>query len=155
MSIVIAKSKVDRDSMEYSQDEVHGGRDTYTVFTQLEQVPSLVVESHQSSSSFFSSSAHGVTSELEEVLTDTELPYLRSLGKATRIELKLLFRLAAPAIGMYLINNLMSLSTRSFAGHLGTLQLAAASLGNQGIQLFAYGLMVRIYECSLADLCYI
>jgi MATE family multidrug resistance protein len=37
----------------------------------------------------------------------------------------------------------MSLSTRVFAGHLGNLELAAASLGNSGIQLFAYGLMVH------------
>ncbi|KAJ9689768.1 hypothetical protein PVL29_012446 [Vitis rotundifolia] len=36
----------------------------------------------------------------------------------------------------------MSLSTRVFAGHLGNLELAAASLGNSGIQLFAYGLML-------------
>ncbi|KAF2304973.1 hypothetical protein GH714_000821 [Hevea brasiliensis] len=41
-----------------------------------------------------------------------------------------------------MINNLMSLSTRAFAGHLGNLELAAASLGNSGIQLFAYGLML-------------
>lgn len=120
--------------MEYYED---GGRETNLASPQMAPVPSLAESQLPSSSS-----AHGVTSELEEVLTDTELPYLKRLGKATRIELKLLFRLAAPAIGVYLINNLMSLSTRSFAGHLGTLELAAASLGNQGIQLFAYGLML-------------
>jgi multidrug resistance protein, MATE family len=88
------------------------------------------------------SSANEVSSDLEKVLSDTELPSLKRLRLATWIELKLLFRLAGPAIGVYLINNIMSLSTRSFAGHLGTLELAAASLGNQGVQLFAYGLMV-------------
>ncbi|KAK1422601.1 hypothetical protein QVD17_17886 [Tagetes erecta] len=36
----------------------------------------------------------------------------------------------------------MSMSTRIFSGQLGNLELAAASLGNSGIQLFAYGLML-------------
>nr|KYP72869.1 Protein TRANSPARENT TESTA 12 [Cajanus cajan] len=36
----------------------------------------------------------------------------------------------------------MSSITRAFAGHLGNLQLAAANLGNSGIQLFAFGLML-------------
>uniref|UniRef100_J3LQD7 Protein DETOXIFICATION n=1 Tax=Oryza brachyantha TaxID=4533 RepID=J3LQD7_ORYBR len=35
----------------------------------------------------------------------------------------------------------MSMSTRIMCGQLGTLELAAASLGNVGIQVFAYGLM--------------
>ncbi|XP_045803868.1 protein DETOXIFICATION 40-like [Trifolium pratense] len=36
----------------------------------------------------------------------------------------------------------MSMSTQILSGHLGTLELAAASLGNTGIQIFAYGLML-------------
>ncbi|CAD6213428.1 unnamed protein product [Miscanthus lutarioriparius] len=43
---------------------------------------------------------------------------------------------------MYMINYLMSMSTQIFSGHLGNLELAAASLGNTGIQIFAYGLML-------------
>uniref|UniRef100_J3LQE4 Protein DETOXIFICATION n=2 Tax=Oryza brachyantha TaxID=4533 RepID=J3LQE4_ORYBR len=43
---------------------------------------------------------------------------------------------------MYMINYLMSMSTQIFSGHLGNLELAAASLGNNGIQMFAYGLML-------------
>lgn len=86
---------------------------------------------------------HGFeSSRLENVLSDTQLPRFKRLRTATWIELKILFRLAAPAVFVYMINNLMSLSTRVFAGHLGNLELAAASLGNSGIQLFAYGLMV-------------
>ncbi|KAK3012031.1 hypothetical protein RJ639_011362 [Escallonia herrerae] len=85
---------------------------------------------------------HGSSSELEKVLSDTELPYFKRLRMASWIELKLLYRLAAPAVMVYLINNAMSMSTRIFAGQLGNLQLAAASLGNQGIQLFCYGLML-------------
>ncbi|KAK6149761.1 hypothetical protein DH2020_017286 [Rehmannia glutinosa] len=82
------------------------------------------------------------SSQLEKVLSDTDMPCLKRLKKATWIELKLLFKLAAPAVMMYLINNAMSISTRIFSGHLGNREFAAACLGNQGIQLFAYGLLV-------------
>ncbi|XP_020256851.1 protein DETOXIFICATION 40-like [Asparagus officinalis] len=41
-----------------------------------------------------------------------------------------------------MINYVMSMSTQIFSGHLGNLELAAASLGNTGIQIFAYGLML-------------
>ncbi|KAJ0113002.1 hypothetical protein Patl1_02033 [Pistacia atlantica] len=43
---------------------------------------------------------------------------------------------------VYMINYVMSMSTQIFSGHLGNLELAAASLGNTGIQVFAYGLML-------------
>ncbi|KAF7149557.1 hypothetical protein RHSIM_Rhsim02G0108100 [Rhododendron simsii] len=86
--------------------------------------------------------AYQPTSELEKVLSSTHLPLFKRLRLASWIELRLLFRLAGPAVMVYLINNSMSVSTRIFSGHLGNLELAAASLGNQGIQLFAYGLMV-------------
>ncbi|GMH05314.1 hypothetical protein Nepgr_007154 [Nepenthes gracilis] len=82
------------------------------------------------------------SSELEKVLSDTQLPTINRLRLATWIELKQLSYLAAPAVLVYLINNAMALSTRIFAGQLGNLELAAASLGNSGIQLFAYGLML-------------
>ncbi|XVF27862.1 hypothetical protein REPUB_Repub14bG0145700 [Reevesia pubescens] len=85
---------------------------------------------------------HEVNSRLEKVLSDTDLSFCKRLRLASWIELRLLFRLAAPAVFVYMINNAMSLSTRVFCGHLGNLQLAAASLGNSGIQLLAYGLML-------------
>ncbi|KAL2341273.1 hypothetical protein Fmac_009213 [Flemingia macrophylla] len=88
------------------------------------------------------SSAHTTDSRLEELLSDTTLPCFKRLLSATLLELKLLLPLAAPAILVYIINNLMSSVTRAFAGHLGNLQLAAANLGNSGIQLFAFGLML-------------
>ena len=80
--------------------------------------------------------------ELESVLSDTEMPYFQRLRRATWIELNLLCRIAAPAVFVYMINFLMSMSTQIISGQLGNLELAAASLGNTGIQLFAYGLMV-------------
>ncbi|XP_059450549.1 protein DETOXIFICATION 40-like [Corylus avellana] len=85
---------------------------------------------------------HRSSGELESVLSDTTLPFLLRLRHASWIELKLLFFLAAPAVVVYMINYLMSMSTQIFSGHLGTLELAAASLGNTGIQVFAYGLML-------------
>ncbi|XP_019092124.1 PREDICTED: protein DETOXIFICATION 40-like [Camelina sativa] len=80
--------------------------------------------------------------ELETVLSDVETPLFQRLRKATMIESKLLFNLAAPAVIVYMINYLMSMSTQIFPGHLGNLELAAASLGNTGIQVFAYGLLL-------------
>ncbi|KAK2978782.1 hypothetical protein RJ640_011310 [Escallonia rubra] len=90
-----------------------------------------------------SSEKHDESSgELESILSDTGLPLLQRYRVATWIELKLLFYLAAPAVAVYLINYLMSMSTQIVSGHLGNLELAAASLGNTGIQIFAYGLML-------------
>lgn len=83
-----------------------------------------------------------ISSELEDTLSNSDLPYFRRFQSATCLELNTLFRLAAPAVVVYLLNNVTSMSTQIFCGHLGNLQLAAASLGNTGIQVFAYGLMV-------------
>ncbi|CAL5411958.1 unnamed protein product [Camellia sinensis] len=83
-----------------------------------------------------------VSSALEDVLSDMSLSYLRRLQRATTIELNTLFKLAAPAIVVYLLNNVTSMATQIFCGHLGNLELAAASLGNNGIQIFAYGVML-------------
>ncbi|CAJ1979046.1 unnamed protein product [Sphenostylis stenocarpa] len=88
------------------------------------------------------SSRHGSHGELERLLADSSVPYIKRVGPATWLEFKLLFHLAAPAVIVYLINYIMSMSTQIFCGHLGNLELAAASLGNTGIQIFAYGLML-------------
>ncbi|KAK3031865.1 hypothetical protein RJ639_035635 [Escallonia herrerae] len=80
--------------------------------------------------------------QLERVLSNPDVPFLRRLPAATCIELKLLFRLAAPAAAVYLLNYVMSMFTQIFSGHLGNLELAAASLGNNGIQTFAFGIML-------------
>uniref|UniRef100_A0A1D1YE37 Protein TRANSPARENT TESTA 12 n=1 Tax=Anthurium amnicola TaxID=1678845 RepID=A0A1D1YE37_9ARAE len=84
----------------------------------------------------------GQSRELERILTEPGAPLVRRLWSATGIETRLLVRLAAPAVVVYMINYLMSMATQIFSGHLGNLELAAASLGNTGIQIFAYGLML-------------
>ncbi|TYG97158.1 hypothetical protein ES288_A10G015300v1 [Gossypium darwinii] len=81
-----------------------------------------------SSESSDAGSVYDVDSKLEKVLLDNELPYFKRLRLALWIELRLLFHLAGPAVFVYLINNFMSLSTRIYCGHLGNLELAAASL---------------------------
>lgn len=77
------------------------------------------------------------------MLSDPTLALWDRVRAASWIELKLLFHLAAPAVVVYMINHIMSMSTQIFSGHLGNLDLAAASLGNTGIEVFAYGLMVE------------
>jgi len=88
------------------------------------------------------SAGNGASNQLESILSDESVPWARRMCAATAMETRLLVRLAAPAILVYMINFFMSMSTQIFVGHLGTLELAAASLGNTGIQVFAYGLML-------------
>jgi multidrug resistance protein, MATE family len=55
-------------------------------------------------------------------------------------------------LAVYMINYVMSMSTQIFCGQLGNLEAAFASLGNTGIQVFAYVLMVRD-SLSVVRLC--
>lgn len=95
-----------------------------------------------------------LSEELETMLSEeiSELSVAQRYYRATLMEMKLLFNLAAPMVFVYMISYLMSMSTQMFAGHLGNLQLAAASLGNSGIQLFAYGLMLGM-SSAVETLC--
>ncbi|KAJ6292408.1 hypothetical protein OIU78_024560 [Salix suchowensis] len=83
-----------------------------------------------------------VSSELEDILCNMELSRSQRIQRATWAELKTLFRLAAPAIVVYLLNFFVSISTQIFCGHLGNLELAGASLGNNGIQGLVFGVML-------------
>uniref|UniRef100_A0ACD5TYY7 Uncharacterized protein n=1 Tax=Avena sativa TaxID=4498 RepID=A0ACD5TYY7_AVESA len=87
-------------------------------------------------------SESGGAYELESILSDESVAWGARMRAATAVEMRMLVRLAAPAVLVYMINYLMSMSTQIMSGHLGTLELAAASLGNTGIQMFAYGLML-------------
>ncbi|CAL5086439.1 unnamed protein product [Urochloa decumbens] len=69
-------------------------------------------------------------------------PWPLRMAAAAALELRLLAPLAAPAVAVYMLAMATTSSTQIFCGHLGNVQLAAASLGNNGIQLFAYGLML-------------
>ncbi|XP_043688939.1 protein DETOXIFICATION 40-like [Telopea speciosissima] len=89
-----------------------------------------------------SSNAHQGNHQLEAVLSDESLSPFKRFRLASLIELKMLFNLAAPALVMYIINYSMSMSSQIFSGHLGNLEYAACSLGNNGIQIFTYGLLL-------------
>ncbi|KAL0738751.1 hypothetical protein Bca4012_014961 [Brassica carinata] len=78
---------------------------------------------------------------LESILTENSLPYRRRVYLGACIELRILLRLALPAILVYIVNSGMSISTRIFAGHIGSHELAAASIGNSCFSL-VYGLML-------------
>ncbi|CAL5072468.1 unnamed protein product [Urochloa decumbens] len=89
-----------------------------------------------------SSADGGGSWELEAILADASSPWARRAWRGAAVELPLLLRVALPAVFVYMINYAMSMSTQIVCGHLGNLELAAASLGNTGIQTFAYGLML-------------
>ncbi|KAJ1691978.1 hypothetical protein LUZ63_016133 [Rhynchospora breviuscula] len=80
--------------------------------------------------------------QLEVVLTEHTTTWARRIGLVVLIELQLLMPIAGPAVVVYALNNALSISTQIFSGHLGNLELAASSLGNNGIQVFAYGFML-------------
>ncbi|XP_009798075.1 protein DETOXIFICATION 40-like [Nicotiana sylvestris] len=83
-----------------------------------------------------------ISSELEEMLSDKSLSFLVRFRRSIKIELSNLLPLAGPAIIVYMLNNLISIVTQIFCGRLGSFELAASSLGNVGIQVFAYGIML-------------
>ncbi|KAG5545549.1 hypothetical protein RHGRI_017900 [Rhododendron griersonianum] len=93
-----------------------------------------------------------VSDELETVLSNTDLPFCQRVRPAIWIELKLLWQLAAPAVFVYMVNYVMSMSTQIFCGHLGNLELAAASLGNKIATIaaiFVYGLIPQIFAYAV------
>ncbi|RLN36044.1 transparent testa 12 protein [Panicum miliaceum] len=93
--------------------------------------------------------AGGGSRELEAILSDASAPWARRAWRGAGLELPLLLRVALPAVAVYMVNYVMSMSTQIFCGQLGNLELAAASLGNTGIQIFAYGLMPPVAgSCS-------
>lgn len=86
--------------------------------------------------------ANGSSDQLEAVLSDNTRTWFRRMHLATFIEMQLLMPLAAPAVVVYMMISVMSIASQTFCGHLGNLEFAAAALGNNGIQVFAYGLLV-------------
>ncbi|MFS8025617.1 putative multi antimicrobial extrusion protein [Helianthus anomalus] len=120
--------------------------------TQHGELTEPMLSKHRNPQVLPTAPGEGVSSELEEILSDTRLTSFRRFQKATTIELYSLFRLAGPAIIVYLLNNVTSMSTQIFCGHLGNLELAAASLGNNGVQLFAYGLMLSRGSTNSGDI---
>ncbi|XP_049931950.1 protein DETOXIFICATION 40-like isoform X4 [Nymphaea colorata] len=93
------------------------------------------------------------SAQLESILNDDGVPWLHRMRAATWVELRLLCNLAGPAVLVYMLNYVMSMATRIFSGHLGNLELAAASLGNTGIQVFALGRSDGNMVCNVGRDC--
>jgi len=102
------------------------------------------VEEHLLAAADHGSSGHvDDMNRLEVILSNADnQPWIKMMRAAVFLESKLLWSLALPAVVVYVVNYIMSMATQIFSGHLGNLELAAASLGNAGIQAFAYGLML-------------
>jgi len=65
------------------------------------------------------------------------------------IESKKLWYLAGPAIFNSICKYSLGAITQVFAGHVGTLALAAVSIENSVIAGFSFGLMVHTYSCYM------
>ncbi|KAJ3670444.1 hypothetical protein LUZ60_010768 [Juncus effusus] len=89
-----------------------------------------------------SKDSNGASDRLESILSDSHSSFLHRIRSAFIIEMQLMMPLAVPAVMVYMLISVMSVASQMFCGHLGNLELAASSLGNNGIQVFAYGLML-------------
>lgn len=78
---------------------------------------------------------------IEYLLSQPQVPWSR-IGKAALIESKKLWILSGPSIIVMVFNYMLSVISQMFAGHLGELELAGASIANVGIQGLAYGIML-------------
>ncbi|KAG6509259.1 protein DETOXIFICATION 41-like [Zingiber officinale] len=79
--------------------------------------------------------------ESEEMLQWEPVPW-RVVWRLAAWESKNLWRLSWASIVVQLLNFMLSLVTQMFVGHLGSLDLAGASIINVGVQGLAYGFML-------------
>ena len=84
------------------------------------------------------------SSTVEEVLQKEVVPG-RWWARLVGWESRLLWILSGSAIVASLFNYMLTFITLMFAGQLGALELAGASIASVGIQGLAYGIMVCMY----------
>jgi len=101
----------------------------------LEHQPLLVGLDSQTQIKNLSSEA------IEEFLEHRPIA-LRWWSKLVVWESRLLWLLSGSSIVVSIFNYMLSFVTLMFTGHLGSLELAGASLASVGIQGLAYGIMV-------------
>ncbi|KAJ1388016.1 Multi antimicrobial extrusion protein [Sesbania bispinosa] len=94
----------------------------------------LLLESH-------SQLANLSSDAIEEFLEHRPVE-MRWWPKLVAWESRLLWLLSGASSIVYLFNFLLSFVTLTFAGHLGSLELAGASIANVGLQGLAYGIMI-------------
>eukprot|EP01018_Ginkgo_biloba_P032993 Gb_25417 [translate_table: standard] len=78
---------------------------------------------------------------IELLLSEKSIPWSR-VAKAALFESRKLWILSGPSIIVMIFNYMLSVISQMFAGHLGELELAGASIANVGIQGLAYGIML-------------
>ncbi|XP_057815922.1 protein DETOXIFICATION 41 [Cryptomeria japonica] len=78
---------------------------------------------------------------IETLISQGQIEWPR-VAKAALMESKKLWILSGPSIIIMLFNYMLSVISQMFAGHLGELELAGASIANVGIQGLAYGIML-------------
>lgn len=136
-----------------------------------EPVPSLLAQKYacasgqRSSLSFFGSSnvlAQKLTSVYQSgiltsfIVAEDDIPPISGFGgfyKAFMAESSKLWYLAGPAILTSIFQYSLGAITQTFAGHIGTLDLAAFSIENSVIAGLSFGVMVRTLKISLDPEC--
>ena len=79
--------------------------------------------------------------DIEEFLENRPIA-IKGWLKLILWESRVLWKLSWASITVSLFTYLLTFATLMFTGHLGTLELAGASLASVGIQGLAYGIMV-------------
>lgn len=82
------------------------------------------------------------SSRVSEELLEWEPVPCRVRWRLAMWESKNLWRLSWASILIQLLSFTLSLVTQMFVGHIGSLELAGASIINVGVQGLAYGIMV-------------
>uniref|UniRef100_A0A0C9RWW2 Protein DETOXIFICATION n=1 Tax=Wollemia nobilis TaxID=56998 RepID=A0A0C9RWW2_9CONI len=78
---------------------------------------------------------------MEQLLSQERIPW-SGIVRAALMESKKLWILSWAAVIVSIFNFMLSAISQMFAGHLGELELAGASIANVGIQGLAYGIML-------------
>ncbi|KAL5731710.1 Protein DETOXIFICATION 41 [Ranunculus cassubicifolius] len=82
------------------------------------------------------------SSDIEYLLSENKLVNYRSWLSLVKWESRVLWYLSGASIVVLMCNFALSLITQMFVGHLGSLELAGASIASVGIQGLAYGIML-------------
>lgn len=80
--------------------------------------------------------------EIEEFLEHKNVVSFKLYLKLVAWESRLLWLLSGAVMIVLIFNYMLGFVTLMFVGHLGSLQLAGASIASVGIQGLAYGVMV-------------
>lgn len=92
-----------------------------------------------------------LSSDVIEEFFEHKAIELRWWPKLVTWETRNLWILSGASIVVYIFSFMLSFVTLMFSGHLGSLELAGASIANVGIQGLAYGIMVMLLYLLIAS----